>query len=239
MDVSFRETDGRIQHCAVQLMNPTLRDVARAAVSMAFRPVGRYRLNSVLRQTAPPYRVQIGAGYHHLPGWLNTDILPSAPLYLDATKPWRVPQGQVEFIFGDQVIEHLPLGQARRLFRQAYVALMPARVLRLSTPDAESTARLYLARSSVTKSHLDRHRAHGYSDIAHDVDLLRATFAFHGHHLGYIWDFTALSSELRDAGFSSIQRARPGHSDHALLRGIEQRMARTELLTWLVVEARK
>ena len=54
-------------------------------------------------------KLQIGAG--GAPGfddWLNTDIEPRAgQAYLDATKPFPIPDGVLSYIFSEQVFEHL------------------------------------------------------------------------------------------------------------------------------------
>jgi hypothetical protein len=69
--------------------------------------------------------------------------------------------------------------------------------------------------------------------------MLRVTYAYHGHHLGYIFDWNALSSELAAAGFIDIRRFETGQSDDPAFHSLETRAEPTEEATELIVEARK
>jgi hypothetical protein len=69
--------------------------------------------------------------------------------------------------------------------------------------------------------------------------MLRITYAYHGHHLGYCFDWVALSAELSAAGFVDIRRYEAGYSDDPSFRGLEHRHEITEAATELIVEARK
>jgi hypothetical protein len=69
--------------------------------------------------------------------------------------------------------------------------------------------------------------------------MLRITYVYHGHHLGYCFDWAALSAELAAAGFVDIRRCEAGLSDDPAFRGLEHRQEPTEAATGLIVEARK
>ena len=159
-------------------------------------------------------------------------------MYLDLTRPWPVPPGSVDRIFGDNVIEHFPLDVACTVLRHCHNALRPGGAIRLATPDVERTARAYLENPQLTAAHLDRHRRHGFP-AEHPVDMLRVTFAYHGHHRGYCFDWAALSAELAAADFADIRRYDAGKSDDPLFHALEQRNEPTEMATELIVEARK
>lgn len=183
-------------------------------------------------------KVNVGAGNAHLDGWINTDVAWRLPMYLDLTRPWPVPPESIDRIYGDNVIEHFPLPVARAVLRHCLVALKPGGGLRLATPDVERTARAYLEDPALTAAHLDRHRRHGYP-AEHPVDMLRVTYAYHGHHRGYCFDWAALSAELAAVGFTGICRREAGESDDPDFRGLEHRHEPTEAATELIVEARK
>jgi hypothetical protein len=119
--------------------------------------------------------------------------------------------------------------------RPQYIASITA-VGMLSSRDG--TARAYLENSQLTAGHLDRHRRHGYQ-AEHPVDMLRVTYAYHGHHRGYCFDWAALSAELAGVGFVIIRRYEVGNSDDPAFRRLEQRDELTEVATQLVVEAWK
>jgi predicted SAM-dependent methyltransferase len=159
-------------------------------------------------------------------------------MYLDLTKQWPVPPGSIDRIYGDNVIEHFSLEAAREVLKHCHSALRPGGALRFATPDLERTARAYLEDPKLTSAHLERHRRHGYP-AEYPADMLRVTFAYHGHHLGYIFDWAALSSELAAVGFTDIRRYEAGQSDDDDFQNLETRAEPTEEATELIVEARK
>jgi hypothetical protein len=71
------------------------------------------------------------------------------------------------------------------------------------------------------------------------VDLLRVTFSECGHHVGFCYDWHALSGELHRAGFVDVERFAPAESDDPLLKNLELRTGPTEAATSLIVEGRK
>jgi predicted SAM-dependent methyltransferase len=219
-----------IAEAARSVVNDTLTAVRAPLLSRRFqRAVGAM---------SPPVLVNVGAGNVRLDGWINTDVVWWSDMYLDLTRPWPVPPGSVDGIFGDNVIEHFPLDVARTVLRHCHDALRPGGTIRLATPDVERTARAYLENPQLTAAHLDRHRRHGFP-AEHPVDMLRVTFAYHGHHRGYCFDWAALSEELAAADFADIRRYDAGKSDDPLFRALEQRNEPTEMATELIVEARK
>lgn len=196
------------------------------------------RFQQAVATATGPVKVNVGAGTVVLPGWINTDVLWRSGMYLDLTKPWPVPAASIDRIYADNVIEHFSLRTARDVLRHCYAALRPGGAVRLATPDLERTARAYLEDPALTAAHLDRHRRHGYP-AEHPADLLRVTYAYHGHHEGYIFDWQALSSELAAAGFTDVRRYETGKSDDPEFQDLETRAEATEEATELIVEARK
>jgi hypothetical protein len=75
--------------------------------------------------------------------------------------------------------------------------------------------------------------------LARRSRMFPPTYAFDGHHVGYIWDFPAMSAQLATAGFVEITRCGIGESHHTELENLEYRMGPTEAKTCLVVAARK
>lgn len=196
------------------------------------------RFQQAVATATRPVKVNVGAGTVVLPGWINTDVLWRSAMYLDLTRPWPVPPGSIDRIYGDNVIEHFSLQTARQVLRHCYSALRPGGAVRFATPDLERTARAYLEDPVLTAAHLDRHRRHGYP-AEHPADMLRVTYAYHGHHEGYIFDWDALHSELASAGFTDVRRCEAGQSDDPAFQGLETRAEPTEEATELIVEARK
>lgn len=196
------------------------------------------RAVAAARASAGQVRVNVGAGTVVLPGWINTDVLWRSGMYLDLTRPWPVPQQSVDQIYGDNVIEHFSLQVGRDVLRNCHNALRPGGGIRLATPDLERTAKAYLQDAALTSAHLERHRRHGYP-AEHPADILRITYAYHGHHLGYIYDWASLSAELTAVGFVDVHRCDAGQSEDPAFTGLETRAEPTEAATELIVEAWK
>jgi predicted SAM-dependent methyltransferase len=216
----------------------TARLVVSDTLTALRAPMLSRRFQRAVANSPSPVKVNVGAGTALLPGWLNTDVLWRSEMYLDLTRPWPVPPENIDRIYADNVIEHFSLQKARDVLRYCYRALRPGGAVRLATPDLERTVRAYLEDPELTAAHLDRHRRLGYP-AEHPADMLRVTYAYHGHHQGYIFDWAALSAELARAGFSDIRRYDAGHSDDPEFKGLETRAEPTEAMTELIVEARK
>ena len=182
-------------------------------------------------------RVNIGSGGKPLAGWLNCDVVWRVNAFLDATRPWPLPDGSVDFIYADNVIEHIPLRLGRDLFRHAFAALKPGGVFRLATPDVEAVARQYLENGELAELGMQRNREKG-RDFDHPVQLLQQVFVGAKHYLGFCYDFDSLSREMQAAGYQT-RRQNAGVSDHADLVGLEARLHPAEEATVLIVEGRK
>lgn len=219
---------------ARRLANP----VARTGATIVFRRAASARFIAAVKTSPHPVKVAIGCADTTLPGWICTeyDLWQSHRFFLDAAKPWPIDPSSVDFVYGDNVVEHLTLGQARAFLKAAFIALAPGGVVRLVTPDLERIARAYLDDPDMTTEHLERHRRHGYP-IEHSADMLRVTYAYHGHHAGYVHDYASLSTEFAAAGYVDIKRAETSESEVPELRGLEQRTEPTDRASSLVIEA--
>ena len=183
-------------------------------------------------------KVNIGSGRKPVAGWINTDIVWQGQIYLDATVPWPVPNGSVDFVYADNVIEHVTLQQGREVFRHAYDALRPGGIFRLATPDVERVARQYLENGQLAQMGMERNREQGRSDFYHPVQLIQQVFVGAQHYLGFCYDLDSISAEMGKYGFE-VYRVEAGQSEYAALRGLEVRMHPAEEATALIVEGRK
>lgn len=187
--------------------------------------------------TTGTVKVNIGSGGKPLSGWINTDVVWKAHSYLDATKPWPIPQASVDFIYADNVIEHITLENGRNLFRNSFIALKPGGVIRLATPDVESVARQYLENGELARQGIERNREKG-RDFKYPVQLLWQVYVGAKHYLGFCYDYQSISEEMAAAGFG-VARQRAGVSEYPALRNLEQRMHPAEEATALIVEGVK
>jgi predicted SAM-dependent methyltransferase len=213
----------------------TVRATAKFVLASLNRPVGEWRLKRLVADQGPTFDVEIG-GRGRRAGWVVTNIGWDAPFYLDATRSWPFKPGTVRHLYSDNMIEHLTLDQCRSVLKHARAAMAPGGTIRLTTPDVESIARLYL---SDDRADVDRmmhwHKNEGRL-AEHPADLLRIYFTSWGHESGYLYDFSSLDSELRRAGFGDVRRCATSESDNPALRGLENRLDAEQEMQ-LVVEA--
>ena len=215
-----------------------VRTAARTVVAGFNRPLATRRMRRLIAETAPPYRVELGAATVRHASLIPTDIGWRSLYWLDATAPWPFPDGSVSHVYGDNMIEHVTIDDARALFRHALRAMMPGGRLRLVTPDAERFARMYLDNGDLLMAQTERNLRHGYR-VDHPVSLLRTIFAECGHHQGFIWDLASLAAELSDAGFVDVQRCDVQESADPVLAGLECRTEPVDQMLYLVVEAKR
>lgn len=203
-------------------MHPRLRATARALVRTVNTPVARARLTRVLADAPRPLRLEIG-GIVPRSGWVITNVNAVTKNYLDATVRWPLEDASVSHIYSDNVIEHIPLDAGRAMFAEAYRCLQPGGVIRLVTPDIRTHVEMYLTGSGALDSAAGRHYKSMGLTVEHPIDLIRIPIGSFGHHTGYVYDFETLDAELTRAGFRSTVRCELGESEHAALRGLDQR----------------
>lgn len=205
-------------------MNRRLKAAIRPAVLAANTPVARRRALKELAAAPRPLRLELG-GNAPRAGWVVTNVGPTTRLYMDATEPWPLGDGEVEAIYSDNVIEHIPLHPARTLFAEAYRCLQPGGAIRFVTPDLRAHVERYLA-GSAPKGDPE---AKVYEDcglvVEHPVDWVQIPIASFEHHLGYVYDFETLEAELRRAGFSEVHRRELNESPVPHLAGLDLRAA--------------
>ncbi len=199
--------------------------------SLRFRLRQRYwrwiapgRIDAYL-QTAPEPKLQIGAGFNLLSGWLNTTLYPFAAgaVYLDASQPFPIPADTFDYVFSEHVIEHLEFDEAASMLRESARILKRGGRIRLATPDLAQILAVYTqpeadAQAGYIRWIMDNFRPQvGEYNPAHVINQ-----SFHGWRHKFIYDEPTLVAALEGAGFDMITRARPGESADERLRGIEQ-----------------
>ncbi len=97
-------------------------------------------------QTHDVRKLQIGAGGNELSGWLNTDIEPTdQEAYLDATKPFPLPDNSMSYIFSEHVIEHLSYEDGLKMLTECYRTLKRGGKIRIATPSLLTYVQLFAA----------------------------------------------------------------------------------------------
>ncbi|MGI8569814.1 MAG: class I SAM-dependent methyltransferase [Methylocella sp.] len=81
--------------------------------------------------------LHIGCGDHILKGWLNSDYYPrsSEILHHDATQPFPFNNEELDFIFSEHMIEHVPYSQGFLMLTECFRILKRNGTIRIATPD--------------------------------------------------------------------------------------------------------
>jgi predicted SAM-dependent methyltransferase len=191
-------------------------------------------------------RLQLGAGNNPYPGWLNTDVVDftrrNEVIYLDARKPFPLPDNSFDTIFTEHMIEHLTYADGRHCLAECRRILRPEGRIRLATPSLERLIALY----GGEQTELQHRYLHWSIDaFAADADaylpgfVLNNMFRNFGHE--FVYDKETLANLLEFAGFVDVEEFRVGESNTPELRGRERHMRRAaefNAYETLVLEAR-
>ncbi|HEX6041743.1 type II secretion system major pseudopilin GspG [Longimicrobium sp.] len=238
----------------------------RAARWLMGRSLAAYRLELARRKVvsratrqgsirrylgAHPVRaLQLGTGHNVLPGWLNTDVhvfRRGLVEFLDATRPFPLPEASFDFVYSEHQIEHVPLAAGDHMLAECFRVLRPGGVVRIATPDLARIARLAQAPLGPDETYYVEYISRMLGLTAPDpTRVINAMFRefgpddASGHQ--FIYSFETLSERLRAAGFTDVRRCDVGRSEHAMLRDVERHAdavgdARAVRYETLVVEA--
>ena len=125
-----------------------MRGAAKRALGVLRR---RRRIERYLR-SHEIRKLHLGAGENVRPDWLNTDLhdygRPQELVYLDARKPFPLPDASFDLVFSEHMLEHLSYGDGLACLRECRRVLRPKGRIRIATPSLEQLARLYHAELS-------------------------------------------------------------------------------------------
>jgi hypothetical protein len=116
-----------------------LRAITHETLTSLRAPFLSRRFQQAVAAESELVKVNVGAGSVPLRGWINTDVGWRTANYLDLTKPWPLPAGSVDRIYGDNVIEHFPLDVCRTVLRYCWDALSEDGALRLASLGIDGT----------------------------------------------------------------------------------------------------
>ncbi len=163
--------------------------------------------------------VNLGAGKHGKPGWINVDIKkePGINCLYDCRKSLPFPDNSVKGIFCEHFLEHIDYTEEIPYFlTECHRVLKSGGIIRIIIPDLEKYLRAYCKEGwsdldiirQLDSEHKDPYYKNKYHTKMELVNLL-----FHQgqeHKFGY--DHETLEFLLRRYGFSIIKRQKPGQS---------------------------
>jgi predicted SAM-dependent methyltransferase len=173
-------------------------------------------------------KLQIGAGPNNLLGWLNTDIEPGeGQAFLDATKPFPIPDKSLHYVYAEQVIEHLPFEGGMVMLRESYRTLAPGGKLRVGTPDLRKLIALFDQDETEAERRFMTAQLKANAMVRLNVKeperplfIMNTYFYNWGHQ--FLYDRQTLLSALESVGFRDVRFVRYGESDDPELRNMER-----------------
>ena len=170
-------------------------------------------------------KLQLGAGVNTLPGWLNTDIDPAeGTAFLDASKPFPIPDASFHYVFSEHVIEHLTYEDGLVMIRESFRVLEPGGKVRIVTPNLRRLIALFQDnKTEEQRNYLAGKLAwHRWpSSLSPEAMILNMEMRSFGHE--FLYDPETLRDRLSQAGFSQIRQYDAGETDDPGMKGIELR----------------
>ena len=181
-----------------------------------------HHVERYLRGTSEP-RLHLGAGHHHIDGWLNTDRDPSSgAVYLDVTARFPFSNATFVNVFSEHLIEHLPYPSGTIMLRECHRVMRPGGRIRTATPDVRVIMGLADAPAAAIAHRYASWLAESYFPGYHGLPAVFAiNQAFRGWGHAFLYDEATLRATLEAVGFVDVRRFRFGHSDDPMLAGLE------------------
>ncbi len=185
-----------------------LKKIVLGSLSNAKKLGSGARISGSIKRSGKKY-LNLGCQTNFIPGWLNVDVLtfPGAE-YMDATRRWPIPDGALELILCEHMIEHVPKEAGWTAIQEAYRTLEPGGVLRMVTPNVDAFARMCLDPDNAeARIYLPFARSRT-SEGTSAVDVINGIFYGYGHR--YIYSPGEMRKILEQAGFVNIVDTRAG-----------------------------
>ena len=169
-------------------------------------------------------KLQVGAGYNLLNGWLNTDLQPTSRgcTFLDVTKRFPFENNTFERIFTEHLIEHLTYQDGLLMLSECYRILKLGGRIRIATPNLVNIISLYRHEKTVSQQrYLDwaMKKYFSHLGVCQESFVINNFFRSWGHQ--FIYDFPTLDSAMKEVGYRDITVHAPGKSDDLDFQGID------------------
>ncbi len=191
--------------------------------SLISRLTFSYKLNNYLKNSEIR-RLQLGSGDNYMEGWFNTDLFPKKGfVFLDASKPFNIPDSTFDRIFSEHMIEHISFQEAELQLKECYRILRSGSKIRIATPNLTHFLNLFIDsqdnqeyRKWISENWLKK-AGINYQNPSVFINLVMHSW---GHE--FIYDFDTLNTLLRDIGFSEIKEFKCYESNDKFFKGIER-----------------
>lgn len=150
-------------------------------------------------------------------------VFPPNVEFGDIVQGLPVARESCQAIYCSHVLEHLSLADCRRALENTYSYLRSGGIFRLVLPDLRLLAEAYVGRhdSEAAAAFMEATRL-GESQRRRGLPAVLQQVWGNSRHL-WMWDYEALTAELKSAGFDAIRRAQMGDAaDHRFV-AVEER----------------
>ena len=185
------------------LVPASVRPALKTRLTHLAMPRTRLRARRMV-ESGRPINLHFGCGEIRLDGWANVDLVGAgaADFLWDLRNQLPFPDGSVDAIFHEHLLEHLSYWQGVTLFRECRRLLREGGVLRLGVPDFGRYARDYVRRTGF----IEEVRGGRPTPL-----LALAEIAYCYQHVS-MWDAETLVSLFVASGFSPVEVRESGSS---------------------------
>lgn len=154
-------------------------------------------------------KLHLGCGNKHIKDFINIDIIdsPGVDIVDDVSKLNRIEKGSVDLIYACHILEHFKRKEYFSILERWTQLLKPGGKLRLSVPDLEKVAKLYID----GKFGLDKMLGLIYGG---------QTYLYNFHYIGF--DFKSLKKDLEKLKYFDIKRYDWKETEHASIDDYSQ-----------------
>jgi predicted SAM-dependent methyltransferase len=164
-------------------------------------------------------KLQLGAGEHPRPGWLNTDLHDYGRgddlVLLDVRERFPLPDAAFDLVFSEHMLEHLTYAEGQLCLRECFRVLRPDGRIRIATPSLERLAQLYGGGAL-----RERYVRWAVETLEPETDtplpgvVINNFFRSWGHR--FIYDAQTLRHALTEAGFVDVEERPVGELEQHL-----------------------
>jgi len=166
-------------------------------------------------------KLNLGPAENVRAGWLNADLhdygRPRGLVYLDARRPFPLPDASFDFVFSEHMLEHLSYEEGLACLRECRRVLRPGGRIRIATPSLERLARLYDAEQTDVQRRYVRWAADSFvpeAEAALPGFVVNNFMRAWGHR--FVYDRDTLRHALESAGFVDVREDRVGELEQHL-----------------------
>lgn len=172
-----------------------------------------------LEGTSPRKRcIHLGAGGHHIDGWINVDLLPAGvDVLANFAQPLPFRSGAADLLHSEDLLEHLDADVGKQLLRECHRILKPGGVMRLLTPDL----RALVLTIYIDSAHEQLAWCRQLLGADGPYEALNMHLRMNGDHR-FVYDEEHLTSVLEGVGFR-VRRVRYNWSPVRELRYLDLR----------------